>query len=440
MKRSFILTVLAALLLLPACDSFVEEVDRPKDSAGGDQLNNPDQVPFILNGVRAQWADATDFTTLAASLLSDQFRFGINGDATFPTYFQLDSGIPERQSNTVDAAFNALGQYRFLADDAVRRINNIEFGDEAPVSKSEALFTAHLHGAVARYYMATYFGLNPREGGGVIDRSDFIPSNAMYDSAAVKVDAALSQSGLSERQQKIANSVLAKIELYDGDYSEAATAAANGLQEGDAPFEIKYSVQDTNEWWSNAGRGRVQVVAQDGAVNPNVEPSYRTDINIRDFRSVVAENPGEQSRTTLVGVTEGAGFTDSLTAEDAIEFAQDKYPSEGAPIPFVNWEEMNLIRAELAARGASDGNPTDLVNAVRSSFGLDELSDAGNLETIAVERDRTLFAQGDRLVDQRRFDFIPWHLNESFQNQTTWKYIPISQAELDDNPNLNPSD
>jgi len=440
MKRSILFFAVAALLLLPACDSFVENVDTPKDSAGGEGLNNPEQVPFILNGVRAQWADTHDNITLAASLLSDQFRFGINGDATFPTYFQLDTGIPERQSNTVDAVFNALGQYRFLADDAVRRINqNIEFTEDAPISKQEALFQATLHGGIARYYYAAYIGLNPREGGGVIDRSAFVPSDAMYDSAAVKVQRALDQFASTDRQRKLANSVLAKIELYDGDYGEAATFAANGLQEGDDPFNVSYSVQDLNEWWNNAGRGRVQVVAQDDSLGPNVVPSHRTDITIRDFRNVVAQNPAELARAPLVGVTQDAAFTDSLNDPNAIEFAQDKYPSEGAPIPFVNWQEVNLIRAELAIRGAGSGDPTSLIDAVRASYGLDPLSDDPDLETVAVERDRTLFGQGDRLVDQRRFEFVPWHLVETFQGQTTWRHIPISQAEIDDNPNLNPS-
>jgi hypothetical protein len=449
MKRFILFFAAVSLLLLPACDSFVENVEEPKESTGSESLNSPVEARFIVQGIQAKWADTHDFITLSASLLSDQFRFGLNSDATFPTYFQLDAGIPERQSNTVDAVAQELGQYRFLADDAVRRFNQeIEFDETATLTQNEALFAAHLHGAIARYYYATYIGLNPQQGGGVIERSEFIPSNAMYDSARVKVQQALDVAPDSS-SMAFANSVLAKINLYDGQYeSSRYDAAADVIEDGPVleagsdPVNVLYSVQEENEWWQNAGISRVQVVAQDSLLRQSVAASHRTDIELRAFDGVIENNPDELARVPLVGVTARAGFVE-FGSPEAVEAAQNKYPQNTSPIPFINWQEVNLIRAELALRGASNEDPLALINEVRTSYGLGTLSSLGSnmterMETLAAERDRTLFAQGDRLADQRRLDVLPWHLVDTFQAQETWRWIPISQAEIDDNPNLNP--
>lgn len=421
MKRYVLFLALLALVALPACDSFVENVDDDIDSASPSGLEDVSQVPFALNGVLAQWADTHDLTTLAADLLSDQMIFGSNGDATFPTYADLDNGIPALNSNTVDGAFFALGQYRFLADRTAGLIQSLDFesAEEVPISREEALFQSYLHAGIARYYYATYFGLNPREGGGVIDGGEFIPSDAMYDSARVQFDRA-AQFVSSEESERVLNSVIARNELYDGDYGEAAAFALEGMVEGDNAFEVLYSISDNNEWWVNAGRGRFQVVAAER------------------FGELITEEPAELARVPLVAITQDASVTE-IGAEDAIEFAQDLYPERGTPINFVTWQENALMLAELGLRGEDIGgqSPLDLVNAVRASHSLDPLSSV-DLNTIAVERDRELFARGARLVDQRRFsdDILAFHLPDRVEGMRTWTYLPITSEERAANDNL----
>lgn len=430
---------LALVFVTGACDAFVDGVDEPIDTASSGALNDEDQVPFAINGVLAQWADTHDAVTVASDLLSDQFRFGTNGNATFPQYIEIDTGIPERTNNTVDGVFNNLGQYRFLADDLANRIESgqIEFTEDAPVSRNEALYEARLHGGIARYYYATYFGLNPREGGGVINRSAFIPSTAMYDSAKVKLDQAIERAP-SEADAKISNSIAARNELYQGDFEAAAGYIQNGMVSGDDPFNVLYAVNDNNEWWNQAGRGRVQIVASDNQVNSSTAGAYRDVDGLRNFTEIVLNTPAEAARTPLVGIQEGPAFADSLTEEGVFEAAQDKYPEQPSPITFMSWQESDLIRAELAVRGALDADPLALVNGVRESFDLEPRTGSVTLEVIAEERDRTLFATGARLVDQRRFDFVEWHLVDELQGQTTWQYLPITQSEINDNDNINP--
>lgn len=458
MKKLLLLfTALLLVVTLPACDTFVSEVDDPITSASDEALNDPDQLPFATTGVFVEFAETHDVLTLAADLLSDQFRFGTNGDATFPTYDNLDSGTPQLDGNTVDGVFSALGQYRFLADRLIERVDAVNEGegfDDAPVSETEVLFNANLHGGIARYWYAAYFGLNPREGGGVIDQSAFIPSADMYDRARSKLEAALNQVNFegkltfvnsagnevplsygsnAAQRQRMVNSLLARIEFNQGNYQEAAQFAQNGLQEGDTPLVTQHNDQSSNEWWNNAGRGRVQVVAADDQVNSNVPAPI---VDVRSFIEIANENPQELNRIPLVGVTQDASFV-GLDDPTAIEFAQDKYPSRGTPVAVISWQENHLMLAEIAQRDGDSDTALNLVNAVRASHDIDPL-DSVDLPTLIAERDKELFAEGARLLDQRRVEdsILPWHLPETVGAQQTWQFLPITQQERNDNPNL----
>jgi len=172
---------------------------------------------------------------------------------------------------------------------------------------------------------------------------------------------------------------------------------------------------------------------QDGALNSDVQ-SYVDPDAVRSFPEIVEDNPDEASRIPLAGMNADGGYG---VEEDIIEFGQAKFTSQDSPINYLSWQENHLIRAELEERGfdAGDKSALELVNEVRNSFGLSGRSEV-DLETIAVERDRTLFAHGDRLVDQRRLDVLDWHLVDDFQGQTTWQHLPIPQQERSANPNL----
>jgi len=424
--RLWPLALLIAACVLSACDAFVQDVDPPNDTAGSTELNDDSEAQFLIRGVQAQWADATDNTLTAADFLSDQFRFGRNIDATFPTLRRLDTGRPESDDNSIVGAANAVGQYRFLADSLVGRADVITFTDEATASKAEMKYTGHLHGAIARYLYATYFGRAPREGGGVLDTSAFLPAPAMYERADQKFAEALVWTDRlddrDDREQRIVQSLRARAALFAGthDFSAngglqgrealqaAARYAAEGLRPGDPPYDVKYSAQDGNNYADEAGRARSQMAVQDGyLLNPAVaaNEAYKTESSpsdpaVRSFADVIRSNPKELARVPLaqvfrvgpIGATltpdNAAGLVGSFIAgatqdppfsgppyDDpeappfAFEFVQTKY-READPISFVSWQEVYLMRAELELRGYSTGSMSaqQLLNAVRDSY------------------------------------------------------------------------
>lgn len=499
--RRWPLVLLLAACALSACDAFVQEVDPPKKTAGSTELNDDSEAQFLIRGVQAQWADATDNTLTVADFLSDQFRFGRNRDASFPTFIRLDAGRPQPDNNSVVGAANAVGQYRFLADSLVGRADVITFTDEATASKAEMKYAGYLHGAIARYLYATYFGRAPREGGGVLDTSAFIPAPEMYERADRKFAQALvwadKLNDRDDREQRIVQSLRARAALFAGthDFSAngglqgrealqaAARYASEGMMPGDAPYAVKYSAQDDNSYADEAGRARTQMAVQDGyLLNPAVAATgaYKMEVSpsdpaVRSFADVIRSNPKELARVPLAQVFRVGPVGATLTPDNAaglvgsfiagatqappfsgsapeFEFLQTKY-READPIPFVSWQEVYLMRAELELRGYSTGSMSaqQLLNAVRDSYAnptvsevpggvdFDPLSsDDVTLNRVAIERDRTLFGQGLRLPDQRRLaqPAAEWHLRPSSQGGTTWQWLPITRQERDNNPNL----
>ena len=86
------------------------------------------------------------------------------------------------------------------------------------------------------------------------------------------------------------------------------------------------------------------------------------------------------------------------------------------------------MRAELSLRGVGGEDALQLVNEVRSSHGLEDLTSV-NLDTVLEERDKELFCTGSRLPDQRRFE--RWHLSSD-----KWQYLPIPLDERNNNPHF----
>ena len=402
-KTLYFSAVVAGALSISACDSFVNDVDPPVDLVASDSLNQVGNLPFLVTGVRQRFATAYGTTALLADGLSDAYRFayGTSG-ATFPTYIEIDDGEIELDNNSVDGAYQGINELRFLADDLIDRVTNqVEFGDDPPITQAEALYTGNLYAGVARYFLATYIGLNPRQGGATIDSGPFIPSSELYDQAIANFEAALSNVAADSYDARVVNSLLARTYLYAGDNGQAAAASANGLVEGDADFSALYSPQTNNPIWIGAGPGRTQYAADPRFEGDDLAPTeaYET-VNCEDTPFC------EEGETTL-------------TYE-----RQALYPTDSTPIPFITWQETNLIRAE-ALLSSDNGQATDLVNAAYDGDDVDNL----DLDTLIDIRDQVLFTRGARLVDQRRFD--RWHLGAD-----TWQYLPITQTERNANPNI----
>jgi hypothetical protein len=419
-KNKFLFVSLRGLLILllfPACKDYVLDIEDPNYVVEDDRLNSELQVPFLINGVKAQFSLALDQILVCAEGLSDALVYARQlRAATFESFDRIDAGDlgAPYDNSSVDQAYNPLGESRFLADNLLHRIGKINIKNQD--LKNEALFTAYLFGGVARYLYATYFGLNENEGGGVIDAGPFIPSTAMYDSAIVKLERALLFTDFNYEEdkvvhgaghaQRVVHSLIARCYLYQGNYGAAAAHLEQGMQPGDAPFQSLHFVGDgpDNYFWQQAGANRTQfIVAQ-------------------RYENYIHKDSLESNRIKIARVPDYISFYDTL-------YYQILYPEQDSPITHSSWQENHLMLAEVILRGAGSGDALALINEVRASHGLNALTSV-DLDTVLYqERDKELFLTGARLPDQRRFN--RWHLPAG-----SWRYLAIPRRERDANSNL----
>lgn len=391
---------LAALVGLASCNDFVQGIEQPISSVDDALLNNPNQIPFLMAGVRAQFNTVVTDITVDAAALSDEMIFDPNvPGATYTQFAEMESGNILLDNTSIETTAIYLGQLRLYADTLIARVERLQVKDTT--LRNQGLYTGYLYSGIARYFWAAYFGLSENEGGGVISGGPFIPSSAMYDEAIDCFKGALKYAS-SSYEERVANTLMAKVYLNREMYADARAAASNGLMPGDDPLDAAYNDEVWNGWWSLAGAGRTQLVA---------DPR---------FAAYIEQDPSEAGRIQLAEVE---GY------DGSIYYRQDKYPLEGSPFSFITWQENELILAELDIRDGEGTSALSHVNAVRASHQVSDLPDVIDLDKLYEERDKELFATGNRLIDQRRFD--RWHLPEG-----TWRYLPIPQAERNSNPNL----
>jgi hypothetical protein len=395
-------------LICASCSGFVQDIRRPIDLITDDALNTESQADFLIRGVQAQFSESYSDAALYAGGLSDELFFDSRtGAGGLVVYEEVDNALTiDRSNTTLITVQNRLGRYRFHADDLAQRAGKISFTLDS--SRRRMAFQGYFHGAVARYFYAAYVGINKQQGGGVIDNGAFIPSSAMNDSALAKLTLA-SQNTTSSYEARLTNTLAARIHLMEGRFAAAQQAAQNGLRKGDASFQALFNLVSSNQLWLNAGLGRNVYL-----------PARRFDT------LYLRQDPLDSVRIKLRGPTTRPGFT---------FYVQTKYAAQDSPMPFLTWQENELMLAECELRLADNAaSALARINTVRTSYtGLRALpaGTTATLDLIYTERDKELFLTGMRIIDQRRFN--RWHLRSD-----TWRYMPIVQPEINNNPNLPP--
>ncbi len=396
-KRNFILFGFLIAISVVGCKDFVQGIDPPINVVQDNFLNTENQTKFVVNGVLSQFYDAYGQLSCLGDALSDELVFDKRApNATYTNYQLIDQGNPEIIDVSIEDAELSLGRFRLYADTLVSRVGKIVYNDSS--LRNLALFTGYFYGGIARYLYASYFGLQETKGGGCIDLSAFIPSDAMYDLAIGKITASIPYG--TPEQQRIAHTMLARIHLIKGEYSSAQSEAALGMISSDADLDAQFSSEAQNFWWITTGAGRVQFVLD------------------QRFHNYLLEDPKESSRLPIV-------VTPSDTS--VVLYVQNKYPQDASPIPFATWQENELIQAEAASRGGDNATALIMVNDIRTSHGLD-VRTATTIDSIYIERDKELFCTGARIIDERRFG--KWHLPSG------WQYLPITQRERTANSHL----
>lgn len=397
--------LLLGLFIIYGCDQYINNAEAPDNIVDGEKLTQEGQIGFLVTGVLQRNSTASPYMAGLGDLLSDQMIF--NSDvpqATFPSFRDIENGNIIITNADVTGAYNAIHQLRYFADSLVDRSNLITFANEN--TKKLAYYTGYLYGGIARLYLGIYWGdLDTQQYGATINNSPFIPQNQILDQAVETLKKAIPYAA-NAFDAKVVNSYIAKTYLAKLDYANVATFAAQGLQKGDAPLLALKNDISTLWHWGFAGAGRIQLIVNDR------------------FNNYVKEDPNEAIERVLILPVRGrSGRT---------YYYQNKYPLRSSSFVMITWQENSLMLAEAALRGAGSANALTLVNDVRTSRKLTPVTSV-DLELIYKERDKELFVQGARMMDQLRYN--RWYAPAGHMPAGKSKFLPLPLREKDPNPN-----
>ena len=428
MKKTItnVVGLLLVLLFVGACSDYVQNVTDPISSVSDAELKDvADIIPFI-RGMQTSFAAVHGEGSVNNGGLSDELFFSRNvPGATFPTYEQIDNGgitalVPG--NNSVENAWRAITQLRYLADNLVTRCTEIKSGLDASsatystdsASAENGIYHGLFYGAVVRAMMADQYALvNTGPGGGVVvGNGPFVDATALHVQAQALLDAAIL---IAPTVANIAecNTLKARMFLFDGNYAAAAASAGQGMMVGADAISALCNEATRNAWFDAAGFGRDQFMA-----------------DIR-FKMYVDSDATESARIPLAIRIGNDGATEY--------WQQNKYTTFSSPIVYLSWQENNLILAECAIRNNDNPGALDFINAIRADYGITPMSNAtvqkdfngDYLKMLYVERDKQLCFTGLRGPDQIRFG--KWHKPDL---TVVWMWMPISMSERTGNPNF----
>ena len=287
------------------------------------------------------------------------------------------------------------------------------------------------------------------------------PQSAVYDRAVQDLNEAIPDLPASRPASEVgrvtkgaAYALLTKVQLYKGNYAEAATAAERVMEQG-------YQLMPIEQLWDPAfengpehifsvqflagvqGSGLNELFGVRGAEAPytGFSSAFVEESFVNEF------NPADQRKP--VSILESYMIGDSTVVIDPHVF---KYFNPNGPAPndtdtnwpVIRYADVLLMYAE--ALNQSNNGPTaaayDAVNQVRTRAGLPDLptglSQMDFSDALLQERAFELCFEGHRWFDLRRFDQLVPTIEAYGQPIQAPKHLlfPIPQREMDVNNSL----
>lgn len=206
--------------------------------------------------------------------------------------------------------------------------------------------------------------------------------------------------------------LLARVELYKGDYAAAETALNKSFINVDGDLENGVYL-----FFSTAGGDVINPISYPpGTADALIaHPSFIDALEANDDR---ASKVAARSPITLDSLT---GSYDVVT-----------YPSKSSWIPIIKNEELILISAEINVHNQNFSEAIDDINAVRTGHGVAPYSGPATeedlIDEILKQRFLSLYQEGHRWVDMRRLDKLD-ELPIDRPGDQVWEEFPRPMTE-----------
>lgn len=405
MRRASMATTLG---LLVACNSL--DVSNPGPIADAD-LDKASAMPGLVTGMSFDLSRAMDAMTQETAIMADELYHG--GSYTNEGLF--NRGIIRFED--VNGMWGAMHRSRWVAEAGLVRMKSVlgTAFDNSPLAARGNI----------------YAGLSNRLLGetvcnAVIDGSASQDHKVHFARAEAQFTEALRIAGaltgaLRDSLLRAASGGRASVRAWQGKWTEAAADAALVPTSFVfvAPFSTNTAAENNDLVFETTTRSEYTVFNTQWATVFK-DPRVPWD-TVKTTSGALAV--GQDGRTTF--------------------FRQRKYTSLASDIPLVKGTEMLVLRAEAALRANDVAGAITLINQARAFQNttatplppLTATTAAQAWPILQKERGAITWLESRRFHDLRRWNAEPAPIQNTYLN-TRDKCIPISQNEIQSNPNL----
>jgi starch-binding outer membrane protein, SusD/RagB family len=402
------LAMLAALVPFAACSDILSlDVEAPGRIAD-DDLNTLGAVPGLAAGMSYNLTQALDAVVHEASMASLDLGHGGSYD-----FGGVPIGIFMRDVEYWSGEYGQMARARWTAENGLLRMREI-LGDA--FERNASVAKAYLYGGFANRLLGEMQCRITIDGGPDLPHTEAFNRADSLFSRAIAVGTAAGSGAAS--YVTAAYGGRASVRAWLGRWSEAVSDAAKVptsfmLQSTFSQANTNYIYIETN---NRREMSLYTVMWADHPDDPRVPWDIPLQANGQPFR-------GQDGAT--------------------IWYHQLKYTSPYDDIPITHGAEMRVLQAEAALRAGDYPGAESYLNEARAKWDMDPLTlsttPAEAWATLRYERYATLFLEGRKLWDWRRWDAEgpPMRDPESVGRDLCF---PISSAEQLSNPNVTRGD
>jgi hypothetical protein len=412
-----------------ACgDIFSFDTEAPGRIADGD-LNTPDAIPGIVAGMSYDLTQAIDGALQEVMLGGGEIWHG--GSYDFGTY---PRGILKQTPEDWDGEYGTISQARWVAEDGLRRMAAILEGTDQ-FERSPFVARAYLLGGFANRMMGELQCTGTVDSGPEVPNTEFFTRADSMFSRAIQVGGAAGFDEVVEAAYGGRASVRAYLDQWalavqDADevaidfQYDAIFANVPGAVSNDFVFETT-SRKEFTVFTSFLDGGRAASEPIEVLVNGVPETRFHAPTDPRTPWQIIVDGTGE--------IEKGQdGETDF--------YQQLKYLTQDDNIPLTKGVEMLMLKAEERIRAGDIPGMVGFLNDARAFYGLPDVdtpaNDAEAWALMRIERYETLWLEGHKLWDMRRWEVLGGNAPDPFLDGRD-ECFPISDEEQRTNPNLN---
>lgn len=400
----------AVVALLAACGDLLD-VENPGSLADAD-LNLPAAKPGLVTGMSFDLSRGFDEVLQNSNIMADDLYHG----GSYGPQGLFNRGIIEKED--VDGMWGEMHRARWVAENGIERMQDVLGAgfETSPLAVRGYIYAGFANRLLGEHVCDAVIDGGPREPHTV----HFERAEEQF-SEAIRLAANITSASLRDSLLRAAYGGRASVRAWLGNWTEAATDAAN------VPTSYVFqAVYSTNTPAEN---------------NDLVfETNNRLEYTVYNTQWAQVFNdprvPWDTVKTTSGAVQVGQ---DGRTPF----FRQRKYNGLGADVPLTKGTEMLMLRAEARLRASDVPGAMALINQQRAFYSttqrpLPPLTAATEAEAWPIlqkERAAVLWMEGRRFWDLRRWNAEPAPIKNSFLDARD-KCIPVSENEEQSNPNV----